>query len=242
MDKGQDKHIRMFRSVLGILDSNEKTVATIPGLKKAETDLDNIVNDSETHHQGQGNTGEVFTKQKNNARKAVNLSIKKVGNGVVATATSSDDPAIKILKEKHRRTDSEIDKLPEKDVFSTAYLLYADAKPIAAKLAPFVTEAEVDELKENADTFNALRPKKRVQLNKSTTSTRNLEEDVASGNLLIKDTIDLLMAPVEFMDKDFYTMYKYAREIVNLPTGSKKTDSTTTGTSTTSTSTTDTKK
>jgi hypothetical protein len=142
---------------------------------------------------------------------------------LAAYATASTDPALKILKDKYQVTDTEIRKKRDMPLFSYAYSLYEDATPYAANLEPFSSAAEVAQLKELADNFNALLPQRRTQVSKSSLSTQNLEDAITQIDLLLNDTMDVLVKPWETKEPDFYKAYKNARVIVD--SASRKTKS-----------------
>ncbi len=96
-----------------------------------------------------------------------------------------------------------------------AYTLFSDAFPYATQLEPFATADEVNQLKDKADNFNALLPQKRTQVSKSSLSTQNLEEAIAQIDLLLNDTIDILVKPWKTKEPDFFKAYKNARAIVD---------------------------
>jgi len=66
-----------------------------------------------------------------------------------------------------------------------------------------------------ADNFNTLLPQKRTQLSKSSLSTQNLEDAIAQIDLLLSDTIDVLVKPWEYKEPDFFKAYTNARVIVD---------------------------
>jgi hypothetical protein len=224
MNKDQNDQIRMFRTVDGILVSNHTIVLTIPGLNEAHIALMNLVGDTDVQHLGQSDKGLDKTALKQAARVVLNGSYTKVSRAAVAYGTNSKDPKEKLFKEKFRYTDTEIENMTEMEIFNNAYILYGDAFPIAAKLTPFVTVEEVEKLKQDADDYYLLLPQKRVQVSKSVTATRNLEADIFNAKKMIKDTIDPLMGPVEFLNPDFFRSYQIARHLVTTPSGKKKID------------------
>ncbi len=100
-------------------------------------------------------------------------------------------------------------------LYAFAYTLFDDATPYAAQLEPFVTADDVAQLKDLADNFNTLLPQKRTQQNKSTVSTKNLEDAIAQMDLLLNGTIDILVKPWETKEAEFFNAYKNARTIVD---------------------------
>ena len=226
MQKSQESKIKMARAVSGILSENEATVNATPGLSAASSELNLLVGESESHSQGQMNTGTELTLQKNAARAALETGTLKVCAALAAYATASADANVKTLKGKYQVANSEVKKLRDMPLFSYAYTVYGDAQPFATLLDPFASAAEVAELKVLADNFNALLPQKRTQLSKSSLSTLNLEEAISRIDALLKDTIDVLVKPWEYRNPDFFRAYTNARMIVDAP--SRKTNGSTT--------------
>lgn len=215
MQKKQESKVKMARATLGILRGNEEIVTGTPGLGDATETLDELIEETEFHSQGQMNTGAEFTARKNEARAALTVATLKVCAALAAHATVSADPAVKLLKAKYQVADSEIKKLRDMSLFTYASKVFADASPLATLLAPFATETDVTELKTKAGNFNALLPQKRTQQSKSSLSTQNLEDAIARIDVLLNDTIDVLVKPREFIQPDFFRAYTNARIIVD---------------------------
>ena len=223
MQKIQESKIKMSRSVSGILTSYEEVVVRTPGLNAAHDALSNLIAETERHNRGQLNNGTELTTQKKDARTVLENGTIHIGAALAAYGTASADPALKILKDKYQVTDSEIRKKRDMPLFSYSYSLYDDASPYASMLEPFATAEEVVQLKDKADNFNALLPQRRTQVSKSSLSTQNLEDAIAQIDLLLNDTMDVLVKPWETKEPDFYKAYKNARIIVD--SASRKTKS-----------------
>jgi len=215
MQKIQESKIKMSRSVSGILTAYEDVEMRTPGLNAAHIALDNLIQETERHSQGQLNKGVEITSKKREARSTLVSSTILVGAALAAYITSVADPALKNLKEKYKVNDSEINKKRDMQLFAFAYTLYDDALPYAASLEPFASAADIDQLKANADSFNELLPQKRTQVSKSALSTQNLEEAIAQIDALLNDTIDVLIKPWETKEPNFYRAYKNARVVVD---------------------------
>jgi len=215
MKKVQESKIRMARATSGVLESFNEIVVRTPGLSDAAASLNDLIDQTGTFGKGQMSTGKELTAMKTKARKPVVVSTLKVRAALAAFATVSTDPEVKKLKDKYQGADSEVKKMRDMPLFSYAYLVYGDALPVATQLEPFASEAEVIELKDLADNFNLLLPQKRTQLTQSTVSTQNLEEAIVSIDLLLTDTIDVLVKPWEYKEPDFFKAYTNARIIVD---------------------------
>jgi len=228
MQKTQESKIKMSRAVSGILTGSEEIVMRTPGLNAAHIALDNLIGETEQHNQGQLNNGKELTTSKNNARSLVVKGIIKICAALAAYGTVATDPAIKILKDKYKVNDSGIKKLRDMQLFTYAYTVYGDALPYATLLDPFATADEVAQLKVLADNYNSSLPQKRTQQSKSALSTQNLEDAVAQIDLLLNDTIDVLVKAWETKEPNFFKAYKNARMIVDAASRKAKPDETTT--------------
>lgn len=215
MQKKQESKVKMARATLGILTGNEQIVAGTPGLGNATETLAGLVEETAIHNQGQMNTGAEFTARKNEARASLTVATLKVCAALAAHATVSVDPAVKLLKAKYQVADTEVKKLRDMPLFTYASTVFADASPLATLLAPFASAEDVTGLKTLADNFNALLPQKRTQLSKSSLSTKNLEDAIARIDVLLNDTIDVLVKPWEYISPDFFRAYTNARIIVD---------------------------
>ncbi len=217
MQKTQESKVKSARATLGILTGNEEIVAATPGLAAATESLAILVEETAIQSQGQMNTGTEFTKRKNDARAALTVAVIKVCAAVAAHATVSEDPAVKLLKTKYKVTDTEVKRMRDMPLVTFAKTIFTDASPLAELLAPFATEEDVVGLRDLADNFNALLPQKRTQQSKSSLSTQNLEDLISRIDLLLYDTIDVLVKPWEFINPDFFGAYTNARIIVDAP-------------------------
>lgn len=215
MQKTQESKIKMARATSGILEGFEEIVTRTPGLNAAHLALENLIGETERHNQGQMNKGTEFTAKKKEARLALIPGILKICAALAALGTVSNDPKVRILKEKYQIADSIVKTMRDMPLFTYAYAVYGDALPYASLLEPFATVPEVTELKDLADNFNALLPQKRTQLSKSSLSTQNLEDAIAQIDLLLSDTIDVLVKPWEYKEPDFFKAYTNARIIVD---------------------------
>ncbi len=217
MQKKQESKVKMARATRGILAANEEILAVTPGLAGATETLDILIEETVFHSQGQMNTGTELTTRKKQARAALIPSILKVGAAVAAHATVSENPDVKLLKAKYQIADNDVKKLRDMPLYVYANMLFTDANPLTELLAPFATEEDVAGLKMLADGFNALLPQKRTQQSKSSLSTKNLEDAITRIDVLLEDTIDVLVKPWEFIEPDFFRAYTNARIIVDAP-------------------------
>lgn len=217
MKKTQESKVKSARATLGILTGNEEIVTGTPGLGAATETLAILIEETAIHSQGQMNTGTEFTTRKNEARAALTMVTLKICAALAAHATVSKDPAVKLLKTKYQIADTEVKRMRDMPLFTFANMLFSDASPLAELLAPFAAKEDVVRLKTLADNFNGLLPQKRTQQSKSSISTQNLEDVISRIDLLLNDTIDVLVKPWEFINPDFYGAYTNARIIVDAP-------------------------
>jgi len=215
MNKKQESRIKMGRAVSGILSDFQEIATKTPGLPQAHEKLDQLIGETERHSQGQLNKGKELTRKKDASRLTLETCIRKVCAALAAYATVSTDPAVSELKDKYQFSDTHIKSQRDMQLFSMAYAIYGDAILYADKLEPFATSKDVNDLKDLADNFNQLLPQKRTQQSKSTLSTKNLGEVVNQIDLLLNDTIDVLLKPMEFSSPDFFNAYRNSRDIVN---------------------------
>lgn len=217
MKKTQESKVKMARATLGILTGNEEIVAGTPGLGNATEALAELIGETESHSQGQLNTGSELTVQKNEARAALTVATLKMAAALAAYGAASADPVVQLLKAKYQVSDNKVKRMRDMPLFAFASMAFTDASPLAAQLAPFAAEEDVAGLKTLADNFNALLPQKRTQLSKSSLSTQNLDDAIDRIDKLLKETIDVLVKPWEYSQPDFYRAYTNARIIVDAP-------------------------
>ena len=217
MKKTQESKVKMARATLGILTGNEEIVAGTPGLGNATEALAELIGETESHSQGQLNTGSELTVQKNEARAALTVATLKMAAALAAYGAASADPVVQLLKAKYQVSDNKVKRMRDMPLFAFASMAFTDASPVAAQLTPFAAEEDVAGLKTLADNFNALLPQKRTQLSKSSLSTQNLDDAIDRIDKLLKETIDVLVKPWEYSQHDFFRAYTNARIIVDAP-------------------------
>ncbi len=216
MNKKQERKIKMGRAVSGILNGFQEIVTKTPGLAQAHQMLDQLIGETERYSQGQRNTGTELTRKKDELRLVLETAIRRICASLAAYATVSTDPVVRVLKDKYQFSDTQIKMQRDMQLFSLAYAVYGDAILYADKLEPFAAAKDVGDLKDLADNFNQLLPQKRTQQSKSILSTKNLEDAVNQIDLLLIDTIDILVKPSEFTSPDFFKAYKNSRTIVDV--------------------------
>ena len=211
MQKTQESKIKMSRAVSGILTAYEDVVLKIPGLNAAHIALENLIAETERHSKNQLNKGTGITALKVDSREVLEKAVIHICAAVVALSAATNDPELLILRKKYQVTDSEIIRKRDMELYTFAYSLFDDALPYASQLEPFATADEVNQLKEKADNFNELLPRRRTQVSISALATSNLDEAVTQIDLLLDETIDILVKPFETKEPDFYKAYKNAR-------------------------------
>ena len=226
MQKIQESKIKMSRAVSGILNGYAELVNRTPGLTVAHRMLDNLIGETEQHNQDQLNNGKELTTGKKEARNLLTLGTISIRSALAALGTSSDDPQLKLLKVKYQAADSEVKRMRDMQLSTYAYTVYNDALPYATQMNPFATADDVAQLKVLADNFNSSLPQKRTQQSKSKLSTQNLEDVVAQIDLLLNDTIDVLVKPWENKEPNFYKAYQNARMLVDAASRKTKIDET----------------
>ena len=217
MDKRQLSKVKMGNTVSFVLDNDEETVDGTPGLRAAKTELDNVIDEIEFHNRAQGDTGKEVTGTKNSSRKNLENSFRKVSSAIVAHGVNTTITAEKELARKHEYTDTDIRRMSDNDIFTKSYVLYGDAFPLATKLVPFTTEAEITLLKTNADDFAYLLPQKRAKIVASSVSTANLDEAIRKMMDIFNNKMDKLVDGVRFTKVEFYKIFKNARMIPDPP-------------------------
>lgn len=222
MDKRQESIVKMSRSTSAILTSFAAVVTKTPGLSDAHLELDKRLADVEKYLQKQIPEGTNITTVKQHTRDSLEECFRKINSALCAFATLSTDPLIKSLVEKYKYTKSEIEHMKDMTLFSTSYVLYGDALTHVAKLVPYATPEDVEELKDLADDFNIYLPQKRTHIDLRSVATQNIKEAVDGIVGLLKETIDKLVVPWEFKEPDFYKAFKNSRKIPDPPTIKRK--------------------
>lgn len=180
----------------------------------------NLLSKLEGYRQQQEQSTLGLTESKEILREQVENLILRVSVALVALATGTGDAN---LKKKAKYTPSKLAKVSDPVLCDIAKNMVALATPVLAGLAVyFTTQAELDALQQKTSDFKLAIPQNRVATSSRKASTASIDQLIHSANALLKEEIDALVQPFQFLYPDFYQQYRNARIIIDY-TGRKST-------------------
>ncbi len=213
MNKRQLNKLRMFGSVVTVLDENSALVSSLNDLAAAKERFRSgllIINQNRQVQEAK-TTG--LTMNKNVKRDKLTQMIRKFSaalKGYASTVNNED------IKARADYTPSDLLKAADSVMYDIGMLLYRMAVAYKDDMARyFIGDAELKGMEQLLTEFALAIPKKRVATTISKTSTDNIESTFTAQEKLLKDQIDVLMLLFQDSNPDFYNSYKNARALVN---------------------------
>lgn len=203
----------MFSAVNQVLEDHSTLFASSGVLTLTHQVFKGQLGELEGHRQVQEEAISGLTLEKEQLRIDLNQLVQRVTAALAAFATATKDAN---LRKKVKYSPSYLNKVSDPELFDIAVVIYNLAVPVVAELEPyFVTQAELDELQQKTAAFKLAIPQNRVAAGTRKASTTNIGALIAETSRLLREEIDTLMLPFQFMHPDFYAKYKNARIIVD---------------------------
>lgn len=213
MNMTQINKSRMYRATNLVLANHSELFAQLGDLVMAHQRLQNGLDVIDQNRQVQEADTSGLTKSKIEKRNELVRRISQFSAALVAHATSMK---MIELKTKATYTPSELKTSPDPVLYDIGVLLLKLATQYKPELVKyFVGDAEFTALESMLAEFKEAIPQRRVATSIAKVSTGNIGETFNEIDKLLKEEIDVLMAPFQFIHVDFYKEYKNARKIVN---------------------------
>ena len=213
MNKTQINKSRMYGATDLSLDTHSILFAEYGELVTAHQRLKSALEVININRQVQEADNSGLTKGKTELRKDLIRRILRFSGALRAYATGIKDID---LKTKANYSFSDLRNSADSVLLDIGVLLFELADPIRSGLLRFsMGDDEFTSIASLLIDFKQAIPQKRVASNVSKVSTSNISDVYKSLDKLLKDEIDELMLPYQFMQPDFYNAYKNARTIVN---------------------------
>lgn len=156
------------------------------------------------------NTG--LTTSKDELRVVFTLCALKMATGLKAYATTLKDTKF-FVKVNYQLND--FNRLPDPILLNTGSMLFKLADPMRDKLARFfLTNDDFTGMEKMLVDFAAAFSDKRIATTVSKSSNQKVTEAFRSTDKLLKEVIDILVAPYQYKNPDFFREYTNARIIV----------------------------
>lgn len=213
MNRNQTNKIRMFQAANLVLDNFASVFAQSESLVTSHQALKDALGRISQYRQIQETATAGWTIEKEQLREASTVLMLRTSAALTAYATSIQDVN---LKKKAHYVPSRLHRSSDPVLYDIGLLLHDLASPLVEQLAVyFIGQAELDELGEKLAAFKAAIPQNRVATGSRKSSTENISELIQATNRLLKNEIDNLMLPFQFIQPDFYEQYRNARIIVD---------------------------
>lgn len=212
MTLNQINKIRMFGATNAVLISNSSLYASLEVLILKQQKLAANLGELESYRQVQEQNTSGLTLSKENLREDVENLVLRISVSLVAHATATD--AIN-LKRMAKYTPSKLAKVSDVVLCDIAANMIRMATPVLAELEVyFVTQAELDALQQKTADFK-ISITNRVASSSRKASTATIDRLIRETNNILRDEIDPLSQPFQFINPDFYRQYKNARIIID---------------------------
>jgi len=203
----------MFGAVNQVLEDHSALFASSAVLTQTHQLFKEQLTGLEGHRQVQEEAISGLTLEKDQLRYDLNQLVQRVTAALAAYATATKDVN---LRKKVKYTPSYLNKVSDPELYDISVVIYNLAVPVVAGLEPyFITQAELDAMQQKIAGFKLAIPQNRVATGARKASTTNIGALIAETSRLLRDEIDTLMLPFQFMQPDFYAKYKNARIIVD---------------------------
>jgi hypothetical protein len=164
-----------------------------------------------------------FTRTKVELRSEVTLKIQKFSRALKAEATAEKNSD---LLTKATYNVSRLNRLADPILFDVGLMLFNLANPMREQLAKFfLSEDDFKQTESLLAEFKAAIPQRRMATTVSKSSTQKVTDVFRSLDRLLREVIDVYVAPYQYENPDFYREYRNARIIVGYTgRGKSKTD------------------
>ena len=213
MDRKQTNKVTMFKTVDGYLAQKSAVWSGMPPLVVAVDQFKDKLAAIDAAAQKQETPLQGATGDKNQARDALEdvLFLTCEALGVLAHTTSDNE-----LKALTDVTPSSLDKLDDEELGNRATTVLARANAKKTELAALqVTQANIDELDEALQTFQAAKAKPRTAVVERSVQTKSLSSLIREGGNILRDQIDRLVNLFRRPHPEFVAGYRSARVIVD---------------------------
>ncbi len=212
MEKTKINKGRMYHSADLVLDKFSDLFSKNEEMKLAHQELKNgiVFVDAEQQVLVADNKG--LTQAKVELRMEVTNRILKIAMALKALATMQKNSDL-LVRVAYKRSD--LNRLPDPILFDVATMLYNLANTMREQLARFfLTEEDFNGTEKLLSDFKLAIPQKRMATTVSKSSTQKVSNVFKSLDKLLKEVIDVYLAPFQFDNPDFYNEYCNARIIV----------------------------
>lgn len=212
MDKTKINKGRMYHSSNLVLDKFSSTFTDHVELNQAHSELKSGISHIDEQQQVQVVDNKGLTQVKVALRTDVTQRILMFSKALKALATIQKNADL-LTKSNYKLSD--LNRLSDPILFDVGTMLVKLANPLRSQLEKFfVTDEDYKQTDAILAEFKAAIPQKRLATTVSKSSTKKISDVFKSIDKLLKEVIDVYVAPFEYKNPDFYREYTNARIIV----------------------------
>ena len=212
MDKTKINKGRMYHSSNLVLDKFSSTFTDHVELNQAHSELKSGISLIDEQQQVQVVDNKGLTQVKVALRTDVTQRILMFSKALKALATMQKNADL-LTKSNYKLSD--LNRLSDPILFDVGTMLVKLANPLRSQLEKFfVTDEDYKQTDAILAEFKAAIPQKRLATTVSKSSTKKISDVFKSIDKLLKEVIDVYVAPFEYKNPDFYREYTNARIIV----------------------------
>jgi DNA repair exonuclease SbcCD ATPase subunit len=214
MDRAQTNRVTMFKSVEAFLDQNNSVwsgmaplVAAVQQFKDKLASIDDAAQKQETPIGAVGDKAAA----REELEEVLFLSCEALG---VLGHTSNDHELVALVKV----TPTSLHRLGNEELSHRASTVLQEAKAKKSQLAALqVTQANIDELDQALQTFQATKEKPRLAISERMVQTSVLPELLRNVNDILRNQIDRLVNLFRRSNPQFVRGYRSARVVIDRP-------------------------
>ncbi|OFX62046.1 MAG: hypothetical protein A2066_05675 [Bacteroidetes bacterium GWB2_41_8] len=212
MDKTKINKGRMYHSSNLVLDKFSSTFTDHVELNQAHSELKSGISLIDEQQQVQVVDNKGLTQVKVALRTDVTQRILMFSKALKALATIQKNADL-LTKSNYKLSD--LNRLSDPILFDVGTMLVKLANPLRSQLEKFfLTDEDYKQTDAILAEFKAAIPQKRLATTVSKSSTKKISDVFKSIDKLLKEVIDVYVAPFEYKNPDFYREYTNARIIV----------------------------
>jgi len=214
METKLTNRVTMYKTVISLLDDNSSVWSTMAPMQAAVTELKAEVAAIDTAAQQQ-EAPNGATDDKAEARDALEDVLFLTCEALGVLAHTSNDNDLLALTDVTRTS---LDRMGAEELSNRATSVLAAATTRKTELATLqVTQANLDELDQALQDFNAAKTGPRTAIAERSVQTESLPRRVRTVNGILRNKIDRMVSLFKRTNPDFVAGYQRARVIVDRP-------------------------
>ncbi len=211
MTKEQESFLGMVLKVRNFSTRHQTTLATIPALSGLFTELQNKLEVLLTNDRKAGTDLTGYTEVKADKRTALENSVLRVSNALVAYAAVNNN---KVLQKQAYFPSSDWYKMSEESLITQAGIINGLSVSLAEDMSVYgATPQDRTDLGTYLNDFILEVSTPTLVIDERKDGTQNIIENISDIRLFLNEKLDAVMRVFESTNKDLYELYNSARAI-----------------------------